>query len=117
FPSSARLVLTDAGYEKDVPLPDVRTWAVVVTRCHQTDRLALARVLAGTPRWVGLIGSQRKKIRVFEELRAAGVPQERLETVHCPVGLDIGAETPAEIAVAIAAQIVSERRGGPKAGR
>ena len=110
FPPAARLVLTDALYEKDIPPPDARTWVAVLTRCHQTDRLALARALSGSPRWVGLIGSRRKKLRIFQDLQDAGVPAASLETVSCPVGLDIGAETPAEIAVAIVAEIVSERR-------
>ena len=114
FPPATRLVLTDANYEQGIAAPDGRTWVAVVTRCHQTDRVALGRALAGEPRWIGLIGSQRKKLRIFEDLRQAGVPAARLEAVRCPIGLDIGAETPAEIAVAIVAQIVAERRGGGK---
>jgi xanthine dehydrogenase accessory factor len=110
FPERTRLILTDATFAKDLPIPDERSYVCVVTRCHRTDREALARVLAGHPRYVGLIGSERKKLAIFRELEASGIARSRLDGVHCPIGIEIGAETPAEIAVSILAEIVRERR-------
>ena len=77
---------------------------------NDTDREALARALSGHPRYVGLIGSQRKKVKLLRELEGAGFSRALLDQVRCPIGLDIGAETPAEIAVAIVAELIRERR-------
>ena len=110
FPPSTRLIPTDPTFSKDVPSPDERTYVAIVTRCHDTDREALARTLSGHPRYVGLIGSQRKKVKLLRELEGAGFPRALLDQVRCPIGLDIGAETPAEIAVAIVAELIRERR-------
>ncbi len=87
------------------------TAIVVVTRNHALDRQALANLL-GTPAfYVGMIGSRRKVAIEMEALRAAGADPEALAAVHAPIGLDIGAETPAEIAIAILAETVAARRG------
>jgi xanthine dehydrogenase accessory factor len=65
-----------------------------------------------TPDYVGLIGSKRRTNIVLDRLRLAGVEDEKLNSVRAPIGLDIGAVTPEEVAVAILAEIVAERRGG-----
>ena len=111
FPPAARLVLTDASYSRDLPPIDRRTSVCVVTRCHKTDRDALLRAVSGDAAYVGLIGSKRKKLILYEDLGKSGVPPESLARVHSPIGLDIGAETPDEIAVAIVAELIRERRG------
>jgi xanthine dehydrogenase accessory factor len=64
------------------------------------------------PDYVGLIGSKRRTRIVLERVREAGVSSEQLERVHAPIGLDIGAVTPEEVALAIIAEIVALRRGG-----
>jgi xanthine dehydrogenase accessory factor len=87
------------------------TYVVIVTRGHRHDGRALGAVVASRARYVGLIGSKRKIVTIFRELYAAGVPREQLERVHAPIGLDIGAVTPAEIAVSIAAELIAVRRG------
>ena len=68
-------------------------------------------VVGANPDYVGLIGSKRRTSIVIERLREAGVPDEQLKQIHAPIGLDIGAVTPEEVALAILAEIVAERRG------
>jgi xanthine dehydrogenase accessory factor len=104
-------VRTDPEYRDAVVPPDDRTYCVVVTRAHRTDRAALRAALSGAAAWVGMVGSARKRLAVHRELREEdGIPQERLETVETPVGLAIGAESPEEIAISILARIVQVRR-------
>jgi xanthine dehydrogenase accessory factor len=90
------------------------THLVLVTRGHRYDYEALRRLLLGgaLPAYVGMVGSRRRVRAALEQLVREGIPRERLLRVHAPIGLDIGAETPEEIAVAIAAEIVRVRRGG-----
>lgn len=88
------------------------TYIVLVTRDHQHDEAALGAVLGTPAAYVGMIGSRRRVREVFRRLGDAGVPVARLDRVHAPVGLAIGAETPAEIATAIAAELVQVRRAG-----
>ena len=95
---------------------DAHTYAVIVTRGHRHDGAALAAVVESPARYVGLIGSKRKVRTILGDLAEAGVPRERLGRVHAPVGLEIGAVTPAEIAVSIAAELVAARRGTLTAG-
>jgi xanthine dehydrogenase accessory factor len=89
---------------------DERTYVVVVTRGHRHDAGALEAVIRSPAAYVGLIGSKRKVIQLFGDLRQQGVPREMLQRVHAPIGLDIGAITPAEIAVSIAAELIAVRR-------
>jgi xanthine dehydrogenase accessory factor len=97
----------DAEYGSGAPALDASCYVAVVTRCHRTDRLALKHVLAGPLRYVGLIGSRRKKTVIFDELaRIDGVSPEALARVRCPIGLPIGGETPEEIAVSIVAELL-----------
>jgi xanthine dehydrogenase accessory factor len=84
----------------------------IVTRGHNEDEECLRAVMTTDPDYVGLIGSKRRTNIVLERLREAGTPTERLSRVHAPVGLDIGAVTPEEVALAILAEIVAQRRGG-----
>jgi xanthine dehydrogenase accessory factor len=85
----------------------------IVTRGHSEDEQCLRAALSfSTPDYVGLIGSKRRTRIVLERLRESGVSPEQLAKVHAPIGLDIGAVTPEEVALAILAEIVSARRGG-----
>ena len=84
---------------------------VVLTRGHRQDYDAI-RALAGRDlRYIGLIGSRAKVAKVVERAREEGVPADWLRAVRAPVGLDIGAVTPEEIAVSILAELVAVRRG------
>jgi xanthine dehydrogenase accessory factor len=85
----------------------------IVTRGHSEDEQCLRSVLSSSdPDYVGLIGSKRRTRIVLERLRNAGISDAQLENVHAPIGLDIGAVTPEEVALAIIAEIVAVRRGG-----
>jgi xanthine dehydrogenase accessory factor len=111
FPQADRL-LTGPLDERlgAIPLTD-RTYAVLVTPHHSLDERALA-VLAERPvAYVGLLGGRCRTQATFERARALGVPDEFLARVHTPVGLDIGAETPREIAVSILAEVIAVQRG------
>jgi xanthine dehydrogenase accessory factor len=84
---------------------------VLVSRNHEIDRDALQAALAlGGTGYVGMIGSQRKVQHVFDQLRQQGVTKEALAGVYAPLGLDIGADSPAEIAVSVVAEILSVLR-------
>jgi xanthine dehydrogenase accessory factor len=86
-------------------------YAVIVTRGHQADLDAM-RALAGRDlKYLGLIGSRAKVVRITQALLAEGMPADQLERVRAPIGLDIGAVTPAEIAISIVAELVGIRRG------
>lgn len=114
FPQAHRLVLVDFDDPFDQIPPGPLTHLVLVTRGHQYDFECLRRLLLSDarPRYVGMIGSRRRVRATFERLLADGIPRERLEAVRAPVGLDLGAQSPAEIAVSVAAELVLEWRGG-----
>lgn len=84
----------------------------VVTRGHNEDEECLRAVITTDADYVGLIGSKRRTNIVLDRLREAGADLEKLKKVHAPVGLDLGAVTPEEVALSILAEIVAERRGG-----
>lgn len=84
----------------------------VVTRGHNEDEECLRAVVAARPDYVGMIGSRRRTNIVLERLRETGVEEEILREVRAPVGLDIGAVSPEEVALAVLAEIVAKRRGG-----
>lgn len=84
----------------------------VVTRGHNEDEECMRAIMQTHPDYVGLIGSRRRTNIVLERLRAGGVEENRLREVRAPVGLDIGAVSPEEVALSILAEIVAERRGG-----
>ncbi len=92
---------------------DPETYCVIVTRGHRHDAQALAAVIDRGARYVGMIGSKRKALLVRRELRERGVSDESLDSVHAPIGLDIGSVTAEEIAISIAAELVQmrEQRG------
>lgn len=111
FPEAERVVVDDftAGAAQLTLGPN--TYAVVVTRGHKGDAEALRSVLGRGLRYVGLLGSRPKMVHVFQALVEQGLPLEELQHVHTPVGLDIGAQTPEEIAVSILAEMIAVRRG------
>jgi len=84
----------------------------VVTRGHNEDEQCMQSVVRANPDYAGLIGSKRRTSIVIDRLREAGIPEEQLKNIRAPIGLDIGAVTPEEVALAIMAEIVAERRGG-----
>jgi len=102
-----------AARAADLP-DDIDGELFVVHTNHDADDLvqALEAVLPRDPRFIGLVGSRRHTGHHLEALRAKGVPEEVIARIQSPVGLDIGARTPAEIALSILAGLVAVRRGG-----
>ncbi len=111
FPDAAEVVVDDVpGWLTSAVLP-ASAYVVIVTRGHRHDLDALRAVVKRDLRYVGLIGSRAKVARVYEALAAEGVEPERFSRVHAPIGLDLGAVTPQEIAVSIVAELIAVRRG------
>jgi len=96
---------------------DANTYVVIVTRGHKHDEAALKAILNSRARYLGMIGSRRKIQVIFDDLRHDGATDDQLARVHAPIGLDIGAVTAGEIALSIAAQLVSVRRLEPGGSR
>ncbi|MCI0440083.1 MAG: XdhC family protein [Chloroflexi bacterium] len=88
------------------------TFIVVATRGHRYDNVALAAAARTSASYVGLLGSKRKIILIYEDLAKTGLPIERVKEIRAPIGLDIHARTPEEIAVSIMAEILMFRLGG-----
>ena len=114
FPEAAEVRRVDFSRPfEDAPL---HPWShvLLVTRGHRYDYECLRMVLEGEaePAYIGMIGSRRRVRATFQALLDEGLPRERLQRVRAPIGLDLGAETPAEIAVAVAAELVQVWRGG-----
>ncbi len=93
--------------------PRPADFVVLVTRAHKYDYDCLRALLDAdaSPRYIGMVGSRRRVRAAFRQLIDAGVPESRLASIHAPIGVDIGAETPEEIAVSIAAELVAVKRG------
>jgi xanthine dehydrogenase accessory factor len=118
FANSERFPFAQSVVVDDIPDWLARTaipataYAVVVTRGHRNDLDAVRALAPRDLRYVGLIGSRAKVARIYDQLLAEGtVTPEQLARIHAPIGLDIGAVTPQEIAVSIAAELISVRRG------
>jgi xanthine dehydrogenase accessory factor len=86
------------------------SYIVITTRGHRDDMRVLRWAIQTPARYVGMIGSKRKTITIFRELQKEGLAPELFERVHAPIGLDIGAITPEEIAVSVTAELIACRR-------
>ena len=90
--------------------PPEGSYIVIVTRGHRDDMRVLRWAINARARYLGMIGSRRKTISIYKELEKEDVPAEKFANIHAPIGLEIGAVTPEEIAVAIVAEMIAERR-------
>ena len=95
--------------------PSEFSFIVIVTRGHRDDMRLLRWAVQTRSRYVGMIGSKRKVIGIYKALLAEGLPAHLFDRVHAPIGLDIGAVTPEEIAVAVTAELIAIRRGSTAA--
>ncbi len=112
FPEADRVVCCSfAGVAEKLSFGS-RSSVVIVTRGHQHDLDCLRQVIGRPLAYLGMIGSRRRIRLVRRQLVEEGFPEQQLDAVHMPIGLDIGAQTPEEIAVSIAAELIMERRGG-----
>jgi xanthine dehydrogenase accessory factor len=115
FPAAEEVVvenIPDWLHRADLP---ASAFVVVVTRGHTHDLDAMRALAARDLRYLGLIGSRAKVRRIYDMLLAEGMPAECLDRVRAPIGFDIGAVTPAEIAISIMAELVAVRRGADTA--
>ena len=107
FPS-ARFIYSDLDLDQLELDMDENTYIVIMTRKHEFDEHILKKVVESDAAYIGMIGSKEKVRRIFENLKREG--KSGLDEVHAPIGLDIGAESPEEIALSIMAEIVQLRR-------
>ena len=112
FPMASE-ILTSFGEAFEKLQPNSSSYLVIVTRGHKDDMRVLAWAVTTDARYVGMIGSKRKVLSVYRALEKEGFSPDKFERVHAPVGLDIGALTPEEIAVSIVAELIAVRRNAP----
>ena len=112
FPYAEQIVVSPYEQWSNHLTLNVNSFVVVATRGHRFDDMALESALATNARYIGLLGSRRKTLMIYQRLARQGIPVERLKQVHSPIGLDIGALTPEELAVSILSEIIMVRRGG-----
>jgi xanthine dehydrogenase accessory factor len=112
FPSADTVLVLDS-FEKALDGLDIdeESYLVIVTRGHAHDKTVLGQALATKVGYIGMIGSRSKRDAVYEALLEEGLTRADFERVHSPIGLDIGAETPEEIAVSIVSELIQARSG------
>ena len=110
FPSAREVHALDFDEATKQLDPNESSYIVIVTRGHRDDMRLLRWAVQTRARYIGMIGSKRKVIGIFKTLQEEGVPAHLFDRVHAPIGLDIGAVTPEEIAVAITAELIAFRR-------
>jgi len=111
FPDAREVIARDFELATSQLNPPESSYIVIVTRGHRDDMRVLRWAINTPARYLGMIGSRRKTIAIYKELEKEGIPAEKFRDVHAPVGLEIGAVTPEEIAVAIVAELIAVRRG------
>lgn len=111
FPTAEEIIVDDIPeWLGQAELPS-HAFAVILTRGHRHDLDALRALAPKQLRYLGLIGSKAKVARIYEALEAEGIPAEQLRGIHAPVGLDLGAVTPQEIAISILAEMIGVKYG------
>jgi xanthine dehydrogenase accessory factor len=112
FPEAHQiLVISDFNRAFSKITADAQSFVLIITRGHIHDKIVLAQALRTEAAYIGMIGSRRKRDTIYRALASEGFSQQDLDRVHCPIGLEIEAETPEEIAVSIVAQMIRERAG------
>jgi len=91
--------------------PESNTYVVLLSRGFSKDEAILRRLIQKDFKYIGMIGSMRKIMTMKENLQKQGIPKEAFTKLHAPIGLDIGAETPEEIAISIAAEMIATQKG------
>jgi len=110
YPEAQNVIAEDFDKATAALTPSESTYMVIVTRGHRDDMRILRWAVQTPARYIGMIGSKRKTITIFKELQAEGLAPELFDRVHAPIGLDIGAITPEEIAVSITGELIAARR-------
>src|SRR5205823_1989461 len=112
FPEANEVIAGDIEEAIDRHATNRNSAIVIVTRGHKYDYQALSASARSKAGYIGLMGSRRKVALIFRQLLRDGVREERLRDIHAPIGLDIGAVSPEEIALSIMADITMDRLGG-----
>jgi xanthine dehydrogenase accessory factor len=115
FPGALKIIAKDFDEALAELTPSESSYMVIVTRGHRDDMRVLRWAVQTQARYIGMVGSKRKVITVFRELTREGLNPELFDRVHSPVGLDIGAVTPEEIAVSIVAELIAMRHHAERA--
>lgn len=110
FPAAREVYALDFDEATAKLDPNESSYIVIVTRGHRDDMRLLRWAVQTRARYIGMIGSKRKVIGIYKSLLAEGLPANLFDRVHAPIGLDIGAVTPEEIAVAITSELIAIRR-------
>ncbi len=110
FPDADEIIVTEYHEISNRISLRSSSYVVIVTRGHQSDEDILAHVINHPVKYIGMIGSKRKIFATYEHLVERGIPPETLGHVHAPMGLDIGASSPEEIAISVVAELISIRR-------
>lgn len=110
YRSPVKTVYAGDDYSENLPAIDKNSFIVIVTQGHRYDRDILAKVIKSECAYIGMIGSRKKIEKTYSSLEKEGIDKETLNKVHAPIGLDIGAEGPHEIAVSIAAELIQVQR-------
>jgi len=114
FPAAREVIVEDFDRAMDRLNPSESSFVVIVTRGHHDDMRVLRCAVQTKARYIGMVGSKRKAITVYRALLEEGLKPELFDRVYSPVGLDIGATAPEEIAVSILAEIIAIRRGAER---
>jgi xanthine dehydrogenase accessory factor len=109
FPEADEVIVDDFKNVMNRLTYSGEEYVVILTRGHKHDREVLEETVKKDTRYIGMIGSKRKIKMIFEHLKEKGFPESSLKKVHAPIGIDINAETPQEIAVSIAAELIQVR--------
>jgi xanthine dehydrogenase accessory factor len=112
FPSAKKVITCPFDNVMEKIEVDESSYLIIVTRGHQHDKEVLAQSLDTPAKYIGMIGSKRKRLIIYDKLLNEGYTQEQLDSVYSPIGMEINAETPEEIAVAIVAELIKVRAGG-----
>jgi xanthine dehydrogenase accessory factor len=111
FPETEDLILTDMEqFARDLP-SDPGTYIVLLSRGYSRDKAILSELIQKDFKYIGMIGSLKKINTMKEDLQKEGIPEEAFSKLKAPIGLDIGAETPEEIAISVAAEIIAAKKG------
>ena len=114
FPWAAEVVVADFDDVVSKLAIDATSYLIAVTRGHQWDQPIIEQAIRTNAKYIGMIGSRRKVALMWEKLEKNGIPRAKLDRVHSPIGLDIHADTPEEIAVSVVAELIQVRRSAGK---
>jgi len=113
FPEVEEVIADDFSTAlREYPINE-STYVVLITRGHRHDEVCLREILDSPAAYIGMIGSKRRVATVLEDMAKEGFSDESIRRLYAPIGIDIGAETPEEIALSIMSEVVNVLRGGP----